>query len=68
MPVRPRLAEVHCEAIRFKPGDRVIVRSYHRLDRERRRGLERAVQKWAGVDVEVLIVDCTAMEVILDRR
>lgn len=61
------LADVSLSPVRFRPGDRVIVRVRHSLDREQRRKLRRAVERWAGNCVEVLIVDQTRMEVEIER-
>ena len=55
MAQRPRIADVQCTRLRFEPGDRVIVRSRHRLDNEQQRRLRASITKWAGVDIEVLI-------------
>ena len=67
MNIRPRLADVQCSRLKFEPGDRVRVRVYRRLDRAERRKLRRTVEKWAGVDIEVLIVDGTQMEVTVEK-
>lgn len=65
---RPRLADVQCSRIKFEPGDRVLVRVYDTLDADQQRRLRRTIQKWAGVEVEVLIVDGRRMEVEVEKR
>ncbi len=64
----PRLADVRCSPIRFRPGDRVLVRSHHRLDRDSHNRLKRAIERWAGPDVEVLIYCPLDMEVSVEHR
>ena len=68
MAKRPRLAEVNCTRLAFEPGDRVLVRTYHPLSDDERRKLQRAVQRWAGTDIEVLIIDAMQMEVWHEKR
>lgn len=67
MAVIPRLAEVSCTKIHFDPGDRVVVRVFQPLEKEARRRLERTVQKWAGVSIEVLVVDATKYDVAVEK-
>ena len=55
MSVRPRLADVSCRRISFQPGDRVLVRTTHRLDQAQITQLCKTVKKWAGEDIEVLV-------------
>jgi len=64
----PQIADVRCSRLAFEPGDRVLVRTYRKLEPDERRRLRRAVQRWAGEDVEVLIYDATEMEVTIDKR
>lgn len=64
----PRLAEVSCKKHRFLPGDRVIVNVFERLSTSDTKRLRRTVQKWAGQDVEILIVDNTVAEVFVEHR
>lgn len=64
---QPRLADVKCSPVRFQPGDRVIVRTAHALDAETRRKLHQTVSRWAGPDVEVLIVELPKFDVAIDR-
>ena len=64
----PRLAEVSCTKHRFLPGDRVIVNVFHHLTNDETKRLRRTVQKWCGKDVEVLVVDNTVAEVIVEHN
>ena len=63
----PRLAEVKCQHIQFQPGDRIIVRVFHSLNKDEKKKLRRTIQQWAGVEVAVLIVDATEMEVRIEK-
>jgi len=60
---RPGIAEVKCSRVRFEPGDRVLVHHFGELDRDQERRLRRSIRRWAGVEVVVLIVDSSRMEV-----
>jgi hypothetical protein len=55
MSVVPRIADIRCRRIVFQPGDRILVRSHHRLDKEKREKIKKSVSRWAGADVEVLV-------------
>jgi hypothetical protein len=68
MGVKPRLLDLKCAALRFNPGDRIIVRTPHLLDEDQRRKIRRMITKWAGVDVEVLIVELPLFDVEIDRK
>ena len=68
MPVVPRIADVRCQRIVFQPGDRVIVRSYHRLDSPQRKQLERSIKRWAGTDVEVLVYCTQDLDLGIEHR
>lgn len=68
MPTMPRLADINCTKTTFQPGDRVLVRCYHRLEPSARKKLEKDIQRWAGVDVRVLVYCPMDMEIVIDRR
>ena len=68
MAAAPRLADVHCEKIQFQPGDRVLVNVYVHIDEATGKKLVKTVQRWAGEDVEVLVVDNTKMRVSIEQR
>lgn len=65
--MKPRLADVQCSRITFQPGDRILVRSFHKLDPSEEKRLRKAIRKWAGCEVEVLIYDATKMEITIDH-
>lgn len=68
MSERPRLADVHCTPLRFQPGDRILVKVYHRLDPEQVKKLKHTVEKWAGVPVEILVYCGLDMEITVEKR
>ncbi len=53
--------------MQFQPGDKLLVKVFHALDKESHKKLQKTVEKWAGDHVEVLIVDTTKMEISVDR-
>jgi hypothetical protein len=65
--VRPRIADVQCSRLKFEAGDRVLVRTYHTLSRDEERKLRKSIQRWAGVEVEVLIYNANQMEIEVDK-
>lgn len=64
---RPQIADVSCSKIQFEPGDRILVRVYQELDRGQIFRLRRSIQKWAGVEVEVLIYNANQMEIAIEK-
>lgn len=64
---RPRIAEVQCSRLKFQPGDRVLVRSIHRLELEEVKKLTRSIKRWAGVDVEVLIYCTQDLDIEIEK-
>jgi len=63
----PKIANVQCSRLAFQPGDRVIVRVCSDLDRDQKKRLLHSVQKWAGTDVEVLLVDVRMFDVEIEK-
>ena len=59
----PRLADVQCSRLRFQPGDRVIVRVYRPISDEQTKKLRRTVERWAGDQVEVLVINALEMSI-----
>lgn len=55
MTARPRIADVQCSRLKFEPGDRILVKSRHKLDPYQQKQIKKSIQKWAGTDIEVLI-------------
>ncbi len=68
MPQLPRIANINCTRIKFEPGDRILVRTVHKLDHEQQKKIRRSICRWAGVEVEVLIVCLAEMDVTIDKR
>lgn len=67
MTAKRLLADVSCTPIRFQPGDRILVRCKYPLTAEQRRRVQRAVERWAGGQVEVLVIDLTKEEIEIVR-
>ena len=65
---RATLADVQCTRLVFQPGDRILVKVYHHLDKDQEKKLRRTVQKWAGVDVRIHIVCALDMELIIEPK
>jgi hypothetical protein len=65
---KPRLAEVQCTKIQFDPGDRLLVKVQHELNAEQRKQLTRTIQKWAGAEVEVLIINVNRMQLEIQKK
>jgi hypothetical protein len=63
----PKLASVQCSRLKFDPGDRILVKVYRPISNEQRKRLERAVEKWAGVAVRVLIINGAEMDLEIER-
>ena len=53
----PQIADVQCSRLTFQPGDRIIVRVRVNLDNDQRRKLRKSVQKFAGCEVDELIIN-----------
>ena len=64
---QPKIAEIDCRRIKFTPGDRILVRCWRRLTDDEIKRLRRTLNKWAGVEVEVLFYDGTEMEINVDQ-
>ncbi len=68
MVVVPRIADVQCTRLQFQPGDRILVRSHHRIDDEHKKRLTRSIKRWAGCDVEVLVICLTEFDLEIEQR
>ena len=60
---RAHLADVQCSRLTFEPGDRIIVRTHQKLDRDQQRKLRRSIRRFAGCEVEVLIINLLEMDI-----
>jgi hypothetical protein len=66
--IKPKIAEVQCQRLTFEPGDRIIVRVNGRLDKDQHKRLVHSIEKWAGVAVEVLVIDLNIMDIEIEKR
>ena len=64
----PLLSDIHPTQIKFQAGDRVLVRVSVQLNKDQYLNIERAVKKFAQVDVNVLIVDCTRVRMLWNEK
>ena len=67
MGMPPNIAEVDCSRIRFRDGDRVLVRTYANYDRAQMDRMRAMVRRWAGREVEVLFYNANAMEITVEQ-
>jgi hypothetical protein len=65
---KPNIADVRCHRIQFQPGDRVLVRCYRKLGPDEQRRLRRSIVKWAGCEVEVLIINAMEVDIAVEKR
>jgi len=65
---KPGIADVQCSRLKFEPGDSILVRTYHKLDKDQKRKLQKSIQRFAGVEVEVFIYNCLEMDIEIDKR
>ena len=63
----PRVANVDFSRLKIEAGDRVIVRYWCDLNDKQRKNLRKAVSKWAGEEVRVLLVDVRKMDVQVEK-
>lgn len=68
MAKKPGLADVQCTRLQFRPGDRILVRHFGKLDYGQQRKLRKTIQKWAGVELEVLIIDTSRMDIQIEQN
>ena len=64
----PGIANVQCSRLRFEPGDRVIVRTISRLDNDQKKKLKKSITKWAGAEVEILIVCLLDFDIEVEKK
>lgn len=65
--VNPRLGDISSTKTGFIAGDRVIARVNQPLTREQKKKILSGIDKYAGVALNALIVDCSTIELIRDR-
>lgn len=54
--------KVDCSAFRFTPGDKVLVKTKRTLLPEQQRKIKDMVKRWAGSDIDVLIINSEVMD------
>lgn len=64
----PKLAEIRCEKIQFNPGDRILVRVYEKLSNEQDCRLRKTIERWAGTDINILIVCEKEVDFQIERQ
>jgi len=64
----PRLADIQCKKLRFQLGDRLLVRTTHRLELYEEKRLRQSIQKWAGCEIEVMIYCIKDMQIDVEQR
>ncbi len=62
------IADVQCSRLQFEPGDRILVRSNYRLDNDAMRRLRKSIIKWAGCEVEVLIICLLDFDIEIEKK
>lgn len=62
----PKLADVQCSRFQFQPGDRLLVRCHRHLSKEEERRLKKTVERWAGNQVEVLVINALEVQINVD--
>jgi len=63
----PKVANVDFSRLKIEAGDRIIVRYWCDLDKHQRVKLRKAVSKWAGEEVRVLLVDTRNMDICVEQ-
>lgn len=64
---RMGIADVSCSRLRFEPGDRIIVRTNGQLDQSQQAHLRKSICKFAGCEVEVLIINILQMDISVEK-
>jgi len=55
---RPLLSDIHPTKTKFNAGDRILVRISVNVSSDQQNSLKRAINKYAGNDVNSLIINC----------
>lgn len=66
--VHPRIANIQCSKLRFEPGDCLLVRSFHRLDKHDKEKLRKSIQKWTGEGVRIFIICTLDLDISIEKR
>lgn len=64
----PRVENVVCSRVQFKPNDRVIVKVNSPITPEQENRIRRTFQKWSGMSADaILVVSTFGVQVELER-
>jgi len=55
----PRVENVVCSRVQFRPNDRIIVKVNGPLSREQANDIRKAFQKWSGMSADAIILVST---------
>ena len=64
---RPRIADVQCSKIHFDPGDKILIRTTHRLDHLEKEKLKKSISKWAGCELDIFIYCVLDMDMTIEK-
>jgi len=62
----PRLADIQCRKLRFQAGDKLLVRTTHRLEPYEEKRLRQSIQRWAGVEVCIFVYSIADMNITVE--
>ena len=63
----PKLVSIDCSRYAFQPGDKILIRAFGALDPTQKTQIRKTVEKWAGCELDILIIDTTQMEIEVSR-
>lgn len=58
----------NCQGLRFRPGDRIIVRVNQKIDKKQQVTLKKTIEDWAGPGVVVLIVQLPLLDLQVEHN
>lgn len=64
---QPLLTDLQPQKMKFSPGDRLLAKVSEDLTPDKEKALLKSIQKFAGEEVRVLIVNCTKFSMLLER-
>lgn len=65
---KPKLADISCTRYQFTPGDCILVRIYRKIDKDEDRRIRKAIEKWAGCELRILIIDALEMDLTIEQN
>lgn len=63
----PNILDLDCTKYSFQPGDKILVRVFGAVDSARRKQIRAMIEKWAGVPLDILVIDATQLEMLVQR-